>query len=700
VDSARTDSKLHGSKSTGRPFYLASACAGELSPARTAKPCLKLEHLRLLAGIPPPPPHPVAEARAAPRSRAPPVLIHAHTTLALAKGVALDLIFDDDFGSQSESGSDDASNDDMEAEGSELRDKSLSVPDIGPRRLSALATLKKKSALIRRQRRASVESNSSDVDCAADGGGDGGGRRSAMRRASKEVSGGAERHATISAAAPPSAPTGPADAQARASASARRGSVRARRGSMPSGAAPVHQPYHGWELLRRALRAGKLRAASLAQPMSGPLTAAELSVDVAALVRKCPLFASCPAAQLARVVRAARVVVVPRYQVLYHENTAAHGGPLILVASGSIRLRGYDDANEVVYAPGKRPTGDAKGTSFFVGVEAAASDCLVAERRRAETATVDERSALVFIHAEYLPPIAREQARVRANMRLMRPNGTSHSIFGDLPPQKVRAVAKLFRYVFAPPGTVLIRQGTSDDSFYELIIGEASVTLSGVRAEGAPAEVAQDLVVDVVSAKSPYRHLGDGSFVSWLAHSGKLGMHQRAASISTTQPSWCEPRACEQRESARAHASASREDSRANRAPTSSRRLRRQSLCARAHACPLRHLTATSLPLRCPHASPRLASRVPLSSPRRGRRLLEMPGHNFGELFEIVPGIVQRFQVAKEVQERTHALKREQLGEHVLRKMLSEQSARAEERNRVMHDARQSRMNRALIPQH
>jgi hypothetical protein len=318
----------------------------------------------------------------------------------------------------------------------------------------------------------------------------------------------------------------------------------------------VHQPYHGWELLRRALRAGKLRATSLEQPMAGPLTAAELSVDVAALVRKCPLFASCSAAQLVRVARAARVVVVPRYQVMYRENTAANGGPLILVASGSIRLRGYDDVDEIIYAPGKRQLGDAKASSFFAGVEAAASDCSGAERRRAETATVDERSALVFIHAEHLPPVARELARIRANMRLMRPNGTSHSIFGDLPTQKPRAVAKLFRYVFAPAGTVLIQQGTRDDSFYELVTGEATVTISGVRAEGMPADSPpKDLKVDVVSAKSPYRHLGDGSFVSWMVHAGKLGVHTRAASIRASQPSWCEARASErQRESfQRAH---------------------------------------------------------------------------------------------------------------------------------------------------
>jgi hypothetical protein len=75
-----------------------------------------------------------------------------------------------------------------------------------------------------------------------------------------------------------------------------------------------------------------------------------------------------------------------------------------------------------------------------------------------------------------------------------------------------------------------------------------------------------------------------------------------------------------------------------------------------------------------------------------------MPGHNFSALFEIVPGIVQRFQMAQEVQDRSHALKREQLGEHVLREMLCEQGARAEERNKVMMDARHKRRTRGLVP--
>ncbi|KAG8463982.1 hypothetical protein KFE25_000150 [Diacronema lutheri] len=419
----------------------------------------------------------------------------------------------------------------------------------------------------------------------------------------------------------------------------------------------------GWALVRLALRTGKLHASSLS---AGPLSLAELSVDVAWHVRKCPLFAMCSPRQIGSVARSARLVTVPRYHVVYREGTSAEGGALVLLASGSVRLTGYDARLSMVQPLGTSVEASSNN-SFFFGVEAAATDAK--ERRRADTATVGEASVVILISPELLPASAREQARVRANVRLLKPHGESHSVFGDLPPAQLRAVAKLFRYVSVPVGAVVIKQGEATDSFFELISGKLEVIIEKMAAEpllasgrrasraadgendaaaaiaaaplanallaprraslfmrptklpmpsggGAPATAAaadsvSDVVVDVVTTTSSYRHFGDGGFTAWMTN-GKLGFNRRGASIVAVQPSL----------------------------------------------------------------------------------LLELQPQHFTALYDIVPGIIERLNTAHAVQERSHALKREQLGEEGVRRMLAEHRVRADERNKAMQGSRQYRLSR------
>lgn len=76
------------------------------------------------------------------------------------------------------------------------------------------------------------------------------------------------------------------------------------------------------------------------------------------------------------------------------------------------------------------------------------------------------------------------------------------------------------------------------------------------------------------------------------------------------------------------------------------------------------------------------------------RRLLELQPQHFTALYDIVPGIIERLNTAHAVQERSHALKREQLGEEGVRRMLAEHRVRADERNKAMQGSRQYRLSR------
>ncbi|KAJ1637524.1 hypothetical protein T492DRAFT_301605 [Pavlovales sp. CCMP2436] len=222
-----------------------------------------------------------------------------------------------------------------------------------------------------------------------------------------------------------------------------------------------------------------------------------------------------------------------------------------------------------------------------------------------------------MLSPELMPFSAREQARMRANMRLLRPNGSSHSVFGDLPPSQLRAVAKLFNFIFAPAGAYVMRQGEAKDSFYELVAGEAAVIVEKFYnrkvAGGSAQTESQDIVVDVVTEHSEYRHFGDGGFTSWMENSHKIGSNRRNASIIAQQPCW----------------------------------------------------------------------------------LLEMPPQHFTALYDIVPSILARFRMAKEVQQRSHVLKSEQLNEESTRRMLAEHKDRADERDKLFEGSRQARLARA-----
>jgi len=76
-----------------------------------------------------------------------------------------------------------------------------------------------------------------------------------------------------------------------------------------------------------------------------------------------------------------------------------------------------------------------------------------------------------------LPLRAREEARVRANLRLMRPSPASLTVFRDMRESELVTLASLFRYVFALPGQVIVRQGEPADSFYTLVHGCLAVTV-------------------------------------------------------------------------------------------------------------------------------------------------------------------------------------------------------------------------------
>lgn len=407
----------------------------------------------------------------------------------------------------------------------------------------------------------------------------------------------------------------------------------------------------GWAVIRRAVASG-----AYTQLKFDALTPAERRVDVAWHVRKCPLFATCSKRQVAAITKECTVQTVPRYTVLYREGTVAQGAPLVLVATGAIKLRGFDDAERFVRPPTLMIEPSGKAHVSYCGVEAAAADCGSNERRRAETAVVDTRSIIICVPTEAMPLPAREQARVRANIRLLQPTDEkSLSIFRDMPPSQMRSIAKLFNYVFVPVGAYVMRQGEMKDNWYTLVWGEVSVVVEKMgiapihSGEGAMVRTV-DVVVDVVNYKSDYKHFGEGSFMQWTENA-KLGMHKRTASIIATQPSWCASRA---------------------------------GACSR----PSR---------RGPPAAPAAREPEPSRRARRAcaRRLLEMKPTHFTAVTDLVPGIIDRFKISRKVQERNHQMKQEQLSEEALRKMLARHSTKFEERMKLMKSSRRHRLELA-----
>lgn len=428
---------------------------------------------------------------------------------------------------------------------------------------------------------------------------------------------------------------------------------------------------------------GGAAAPDAADPPSG--------VDVSWHVRRCPLFAGCAEWELLAVLKASRVLSAPRYQVLFREGAPAEGGALVLVAAGSIRLRGFDEREALVRpadgalegpacASGRAPAppewrADLAGAAL--GIEAAASDAAASGRRRADTATVAEPALLILVDPSAMPHAAREHARALANARLLTPVGRSHPIFGGLRPLQLRAVSRLFAFVAVPAGAQLLRQGEAANSFFELVAGELELSVDlDEAAEGLGAEQAAGaepppparagggtggVTSELLTGTSETRTFGDGAFTSWAQSGGRLGLHRCYASALAVRPCWCA------RAARRALAPA----------PV------RPSLHSATHALSF-----------CPAPS-RPPTRAPSPNPAPRLRLLELRGPQFGELSELLPSIAACFRAAKELQQRLHALQRERIGAEGVRRMLAEHRTRVDERAHAMQGSRRYRLSRS-----
>lgn len=322
----------------------------------------------------------------------------------------------------------------------------------------------------------------------------------------------------------------------------------------------AHELSRGWRRLRALFHSKRLRRALV------HALAAE-AVDVQRYVHACALFESCTEDELDSICAFARAKVADRYTTLYRQGTSAHGSPLYLVVEGTVRLVGYDDTVRHVHAP--RGLGLLPGRSrAYVGVEGAASDAQVSDRRRAETASCLEPLVVICVPSEQLPHSVREAARITANVRLLDPDvPNSLSVFRDLPDAKLRAIASLFRFVAVPANVTIVRQGNTDGNLYTLACGSVeavveimpppdagrmgrrssqrrSIRKSVRRMSDGGATLTEPppkptrLVVGGMQTHSPYKHFGEGGLLSWLRN-GSLKFDPRKAHIVSAEPSWC-----------------------------------------------------------------------------------------------------------------------------------------------------------------
>lgn len=374
------------------------------------------------------------------------------------------------------------------------------------------------------------------------------------------------------------------------------------------------------------------------------------------IIRATPVLNGCSPLELTRLAECASERRVARYTCLFRQASLAHGGQLLLLVRGSVRLVGVDGSQETLHGSAEPPAQGAPARAqqapAVLGVESAASDALSSGRRRPDSCATLSACTFLCLQPAQLPATVRERCRALSNRRLLQERNTSLWVYRDLGEAQLRLVSAMFEFRFVHAGAPVAREGEPADSFAYLVCGKLAMTRAHVDERG----VASELLLGRIGTGSESRYCGEQPFLEWL-RTGKHAPARRTASVTAEEPSWC----------ARAPRPA-----RLPGSPRAPAPLRRGAANQTADPPADLSLRARCRPLRA--------------------RLLELPSSRYESLFRAMPAMGELFQNTREYYRRSSQLVEEERRELSVRRMLKRHQQEVAERKIVFAQIRDARI--------